>query len=214
MPRGAFDRTARKSRTRAALLDAAAHVYARHGFAGATLDEVAEEAGFTKGAIYANFGSKSGLLVALFEEYVAAEIAEQIALFDRDETTWRRPLAGSDRYMEELDETPDLFRLLIEFWLLAQRDDELRARFAAGLAALRATFASFAAQSSEHPDPDGDRHFADVIVALSLGLGLTRLADPEHVPSELLGTTLSILIRAFERDPELARAIAAPAERA
>ena len=129
MPRGTFDRSLRKSRTRAALLDAAARVYARHGFAGATLDEVAEEAGFTKGAIYAQFESKSGLLVALFEEYVAAEIAEQVALFDRDETTWRRPLAGSDRYMDELDESPDLFRLLIEFWLLAQRDDELRARF-------------------------------------------------------------------------------------
>jgi AcrR family transcriptional regulator len=214
MPRGTFDRSLRKSRTRAALLDAAARVYARHGFAGATLDEVAEEAGFTKGAIYAHFESKSGLLVALFEEYVAAEIAEQVALFDRDETTWRRPLAGSDRYMEELDESPDLFRLLIEFWLLAQRDDELRARFAAGLGALRATFASFAAQSSAERDEDGERHFGDVTVALSLGLGMTRLADREHVAPELLGTTLSILIRAFERDPELRRAIAAPAERA
>src|SRR4051794_22405278 len=131
MPRGTFDRSARKARTRAALLDAAARVYARRGFAGATLDEVAEEAGFTKGAVYAHFGSKDNLLLALMEEYVAAEVAEQVALFDRAETTWKRPLAGSDRYMAELDESPDLFRLLIEFWLLAQRDERLRERFAA-----------------------------------------------------------------------------------
>src|SRR4051794_10434436 len=179
MPRGTFDRSARKGRTRAALLDAAARVYAEHGFAGATLDEVAEEAGFTKGAIYANFGSKSGLLVALFEEYVAAEIAEQVELFDRDETSWRRPLAGSGRYMEELDEAPDLFRLLIEFWLLAQRDEELRGRFAGGLAALRATFASFHAETAPERDADAEQHFGDVVVALSLGLGMTRLADRE-----------------------------------
>jgi AcrR family transcriptional regulator len=213
MPRGTFDRSARKGRTRAALLDAAARVYAEHGFAGATLDDVAEEAGFTKGAIYANFGSKSGLLVALFEEYVAAEIAEQVALFDRSETSWRRPLAGSDRYMDELDTSPDLFRLLIEFWLLAQRDDELRASFAGGLAALRATFAAFHAQTAPERDEDAERHFGDITAALALGLGMSRLADPEHVPRELLGTTLSILIRALERDPELARAKSEPAER-
>jgi len=214
MPRGSFDRSARRERTRAALLDAAARVYAQHGFAGATLDDVAREAGFTKGAIYANFGSKSGLLVALFEEYVAAEIAEQVALFDRSETSWRRPLAGSDRYMDELDTSPDLFRLLIEFWLLAQRDDELRASFAGGLAALRATFATFHAQTAPERDEAAERHFGDVTVALALGLGMGRLADPEHVPRELLGTTLSILIRALERDDELARAMAHPAERA
>src|SRR3954454_25281224 len=104
MPRGEFDRSDRKARTRAALLDAAARVYARRGFAGATLDEVAEEAGFTKGAIYAHFGSKDDLLRALMEEYLAAEVAEQMALFDRSVTTWKRPLAGSDRYVAELDE--------------------------------------------------------------------------------------------------------------
>src|SRR3954470_9856867 len=122
MPRGQFDRTARKARTRAALLDAAARVYARRGFDGATLDEVADEAGFTKGAVYAHFGSKDNLLLALMEEYVAAEVAEQVALFDRSETTWKRPLAGSDQWMRELEERPDLFRLLIEFWVASQRD--------------------------------------------------------------------------------------------
>jgi AcrR family transcriptional regulator len=40
-------------------------VYARRGFGGATLDEVAAEAGFTKGAVYGRFGSKENLLLAL-----------------------------------------------------------------------------------------------------------------------------------------------------
>ena len=97
MPRGDFDRSARRAQTRALLLQAAASVYARCGFNGATLDEVAAEAGFTKGAVYDHFGSKENLLLALMEEHLAGQVAEQIELFDRERSTWERPVAGSDR---------------------------------------------------------------------------------------------------------------------
>jgi AcrR family transcriptional regulator len=214
MPRGEFDRSARKAATRAKLLQAAARVYAAHGFAGATLDDVAEEAGLTKGAVYGHFGSKDNLLVALMEEYLAAEIAEQVALFDRDETTWKRPLAGSDQWMHELDETPDAFRLLIEFWLAAGRDEQLRERFAGGLEALRRTFAQFAADSAADAgrpgSPESARHIANVMLGLSLGLGMIRVADRDHLSPALLGTALSVLIRGVERDAELRAAMADP----
>src|SRR5947209_18295805 len=107
MPRGSFDRSERKARTRAALLEAAARVYARRGFEGATLDEVAEEAGFTKGAVYDHFGSKENLLVALLDEHLTSEIAAQVALFDPAKETAERPRAGADRWMKELREEPD-----------------------------------------------------------------------------------------------------------
>ncbi|MES1194175.1 MAG: TetR/AcrR family transcriptional regulator [Solirubrobacterales bacterium] len=214
MPRGEFDRSARKAATRAKLLQAAATVYSAHGFAGATLDDVAEEAGLTKGAVYGHFGSKDNLLVALMEEYLAAEIAEQVALFDRDETTWKRPLAGSDQWMNELDEAPEAFRLLIEFWLAAGRDEQLRERFAGGLEALRMTFVQFAAESRTDAGLDGTaqgaRHFANVMLGLSMGLGLIRVADREHVSPGLLGTAMSVLIRAVERDDELCEAMEDP----
>jgi AcrR family transcriptional regulator len=217
MPRGEFDRSTRKAATRARLLQAAARVYAAHGFAGATLDDVAEEAGLTKGAVYGHFGSKDNLLVALMEEYLAAEIAEQVALFDRDETTWKRPLAGGDQWMQELDATPDAFRLLIEFWLAAARDEQLRVRFAAGLEALREMFATFARDSAADAGlPASDeaaRHFANVGLGLSLGLGLIRVADRDRVSPALLGTTLSALIRGIERDEEVRQAMADPGER-
>jgi AcrR family transcriptional regulator len=217
MPRGEFDRSARKAATRAKLLQAAATVYAAHGFAGATLDDVAEEAGLTKGAVYGHFGSKDNLLVALMEEYLAAEIAEQVALFDRDETTWKRPLAGSDQWMNELDAAPEAFRLLIEFWLAAGRDEQLRERFAAGLEALRVTFAQFAAESrvdaGMEGSPQAARHFANVMLGLSMGLGLIRVADREHLSPALLGTAMSVLIRAVERDDELCGAMEDPEAR-
>src|SRR3954469_4961496 len=178
MPRGEFDRTARKAATRTRLLEAAARVYAARGFAGATLDDVAEEAGFTKGAVYDHFGSKDNLLVALMEEYVAAEVAEQVALFDRSETTWKRPLAGSDQWMAELEERPDLFRLLLEFWVASQREERLRAGFVAGLQALRTTFASFSSESAADaglpPDDEAPWHVADVFLGLAIGLGVLK----------------------------------------
>src|SRR5437016_11788706 len=61
-------REEKKARTRTRLLDAAATVFARRGFAAASLDEVAEEASLTKGAVYSNFESKDDLIVALLDE--------------------------------------------------------------------------------------------------------------------------------------------------
>ena len=132
MPRGDFDRSARRAQTRALLLQAAASVYARCGFNGATLDEVAAEAGFTKGAVYDHFGSKENLLLALMEEHLAGQVAEQIELFDRERSTWERPVAGSDRWMQRLEEDPEPFRLFVELWLYARGDERLRRGLAAG----------------------------------------------------------------------------------
>jgi AcrR family transcriptional regulator len=206
MPRGDFDRSARKAETRTRLLEAAARVYARRGFGGATLDEVAAEAGFTKGAVYAHFGSKENLLLALMEEHLAGQVAEQVALFDRGQITWERPLAGSARWMERLEENPDPFRLFVELWVYAQRDERLRRRLADGLDTLRGTFARFAAASAAdagvEPPPHATEQFANVVVALGVGLPMLRLIDPEAVPASLLGTVLSVLIRATESSGE------------
>jgi AcrR family transcriptional regulator len=216
MPRGEFDRSARRAQTRARLLEAAARVYTRRGFAGATLEEVASEAGFTKGAVYGHFGSKENLLLALVEEYLAGQVVEQMALFDRDRATWERPLAGSDNWMELLRENPDRFRLFVELWAYAQRDDRLRQRLADALAALRATFARFAAESIADAGfmaPAGvSEQFANVMLGLGMGLAILKLSEPAAVPSELLGTTLSVLIRATESSAQAQRAYVELAE--
>jgi AcrR family transcriptional regulator len=212
MPRGQFDRSARRERTRAALLEAAARVYARNGFAGATLDEVAAEAGYTKGAVYAHFGSKENLLLALLEEHFARDVAEQLALFDRERVTWERPFAGSDRWMQRLLEEPDRFRLFVELWAHAQRDERLRARLADGLDSFREVFAAFGAQSAAdagHVPMDGvPEQLGNVMLGLGLGLSMLRLVDPQHVPAELLGTAVSVLVRAVESSEEAREAFA------
>jgi AcrR family transcriptional regulator len=206
MPRGEFDRSARKAETRAALLQAAAGVYARRGFNGATLEEVAAEAGFTKGAVYAHFGSKENLLFALLEEHLASQIAEQVGLFDRERITWERPLAGSAHWMERLQENPEPFRLFVELWVYAQRDERLRERLAVGVGAMRETFARFAATSAVDAGfegtPQTSERFANVMIALGVGLPMLKLIDPDAVPASLLGAVLSVLIKAAESSEE------------
>jgi AcrR family transcriptional regulator len=213
MPRGEFDRSTRKAQTRSRLLEAAAGVYARRGFNGATLDEVASEAGLSKGAVYAHFGSKENLLLALMEEHLAAQIAEQVGLFDLDRAQAERPLAGSERWMEGIEQDPDRFRLLMELWSHAQRDDRLREGLARGFDALRATLGSFATESA---DADGfelpaaaAEQLANVTIGLGMGLALLKLTEPETLPSALYGVVLSILAAASPADRERIAALAA-----
>src|SRR5881227_3486389 len=69
-------RQAKQERTRWLLLGAAARVFARRGYHVATLEEVAAEAGFTKGAVYSNFESKEALFLALVDQEIAKRVRE------------------------------------------------------------------------------------------------------------------------------------------
>ena len=65
----------RRAMTREHLLDAAAIVFARDGFHGASIDEVAATAGFTKGAVYSNFKNKDDLFLELLDDRLARQFA-------------------------------------------------------------------------------------------------------------------------------------------
>ena len=58
---------ARSARNRAAVLDAAARLFAEHGVEAVSMDQVAAEAGVGKGTLYRRFGDKSGLATALLD---------------------------------------------------------------------------------------------------------------------------------------------------
>src|SRR5260370_23427492 len=75
-PRQRLPRAEAKSRTRQLLLDAAASVFARKGYVGASVEEIAETAGFSIGAVYSNFGSKEELFLELSAAYRSDLIAE------------------------------------------------------------------------------------------------------------------------------------------
>jgi AcrR family transcriptional regulator len=190
-------------------------VYTRRGFDGATVDEIAEEAGYTKGAVYDHFGSKENLMVALLDEHLAAQIAEQVALFDPSKETAERPRAGADRWMKRLEEDPDAFRLFVEAWVHAQRDEELRDRVVAGIELWRATFRDFGAAKTAHSSGEVSEvlldQVANLMLALGAGIGIVKLADPDSVSSELLGAAFVILLRTLETSAEARELLAGAA---
>jgi AcrR family transcriptional regulator len=194
-------RDEQRALTRARLLDAARRVFARRGFHAATVEEIAREAGATTGAIYSNFESKEELFLALFEDHVASQIRKYREIFARGKDVAERSRGGADDWMAYLREEPDSFPLLIEFWSYAVRDPELRPRYAARLAAFRETFAQQIEEGARDLGIELPPGFAErmgtVINALGNGLALEKLADPDSVPDELLGSTIALIFQAL-----------------
>jgi AcrR family transcriptional regulator len=194
-------RDEQRALTRARLLDAARRVFARRGFHAASLEEIASEAGATTGAIYSNFAGKEDLFLALFEDHVASQVRKYREIFARGRNLEERSRGGADDWMDYLREEPDSFPLLIEFWSYAVRDPQLRPKYAARLAAFRETFAELIEEGARDLDIELPPGFAlrmgTVINALGNGLALEKIADPDSVPDDLLGSTLALIFEAL-----------------
>src|SRR5690242_4585748 len=119
-------RPERKARTRADLIDAAKTVFLNRGFHAASLDEIAEEAGYTKGAVYSNFEGKDDLFLAVLEEHYgtrAETYRSFILTYDTADEAYRAVARFMvDTYALE----PAWWTLLTDFTSHAARDDVLR----------------------------------------------------------------------------------------
>lgn len=103
----------RRQLTRTALIESARQVFVRRGFSGASLDEIAETAGFTRGAIYKNFADKEELFLAVFDQIneqvlnAFAQMLEQgvSAAFDAHALAkmWAKLIADTDLLTLELE---------------------------------------------------------------------------------------------------------------
>jgi AcrR family transcriptional regulator len=189
-----LSREEKKARTRAALLGAAAKVFPRSGYHRTSLEEVAVEAGFSKGAIYSNFASKEDLFLAVFSEYVA----ESLLRADTGIST-RRPLEEQAResarlYTQAADERREWRVLLMEFWVAATRDPELRAKLASHYARLRENIAVVVKRRADEQGllmryPD---RVATAALALNEGYMIQHIIDPDRVTQETYGDLLSL----------------------
>jgi AcrR family transcriptional regulator len=97
---------------REAILDAALEVFARRGFHGSSIDEIAQAAGVSKALIYEHFPSKRDLHVSLLERHtqeIFRLLAEAAATSDPGEVRLR---AGVDAFLEFVERRRDAFRML------------------------------------------------------------------------------------------------------
>ena len=134
----------RMERTRAALVAAARHLFATRGFEGASLEEIADAAGYTRGAIYKHFANKEDLFFAVSDSINSevldafAEQLEEDAGFaaddnERSAATWFKLLTGNK----------DLWALNLELSLYQYRNPEVLQRSAGQLRENRKMVAAF-----------------------------------------------------------------------
>jgi AcrR family transcriptional regulator len=201
-PRRPSLRDEQKALTRRRLLDGAEAVFARSGFHGASVEEVAREAGATTGALYSNFASKEDLFLALFEERIATDVGDYSSIVAAGATIEEQARGAADHWMAILRERPDYFPLLIEFWAYAIRKPELRERLAGRFAALRAACARIVLEGAEQQGYPADAAAGEfvgmLIYALGNGIALEKLTNPEAVPDGLYGDMLALIFRGLE----------------
>lgn len=186
----------RRDEVRARVLEAARGVFAERGFAGASTDLVAAAAGFTKGAVYSNFGSKDELFLAL----LAAEATARVAAVEEAlaaTTDLPGALAAVGAQLSRPDAAWQL--LYLEFWQRAVRDPAVRTAFVASRRELRGRVAGAVERFlADHPVQTGwdAGRLTVVILALTHGLALESLPDPGAVPDDVLPRVLTDLLDA------------------
>jgi AcrR family transcriptional regulator len=188
-------RKEKQAHTRSCLMQSAAKIFARRGLQQASIDEVAEDAGFTKGAFYANFKSKEELFLAMLDERFAErldEIDRVLATEAEPETQARQ--AGTD-FTRYVSADPEWQRLFFEFTAYAARNEEFRDELVTRYRALRERIAETYGRRAEELGVISPVPLADVSLmtfAMANGVALEKLLEPEAVSDELYGTMLMI----------------------
>jgi AcrR family transcriptional regulator len=201
VPPERLTREERKARTRAQLLQAAGDLFRRQGFAATSLEQVAAEAGLTKGAVYAHFSSKVELFLSFVDE---VDRRAGLDVLTEEGRTYEERFRALGREIETLmpaDAEEQAFSL--ELRAFALRIPDARRALAARL---RDQVDEVAEAQSD--DLEFDRQAAlqifAVTQALVWGLGELRGFDPELVPPGTFEMALAMI--AAPVDEAIARA--------
>jgi len=196
----------RRELTRTTLIDAAADVFAKRGFHAASLEEIAETAGFTRGAIYKNFENKEELFFAVIERRIDAQLtAFRDALRD-DSTAATDPGRLAAIWEDALAFDKDWFTLDLEFRLYAMRNDDARERWVAHEHEFRKLVAHFIEEMQKalgtSTTIDADT-MAGIVIPASQGFWQWAALDPDQ--ARLYTAFLDVLIRGVGYEPSASR---------
>lgn len=190
--------------TREALLESATRVFAEKGLQRASIDDIATDAGFTKGAFYANFKSKEELFLVMLDHHFAErlEAIEQLTS-NHDAITDQAEQVGLD-FLAALRGDEEWCRLFLEFSTHATRHAEFRTQLVARSDALRRGVAEIlarrAAEAGITPTIPPDL-VARMTFAMAHGVAVEQLLD-DSTPDELFGTMLRMFFLGLATDAQ------------
>ena len=193
-----LNRAEQRAETRRRLLDSAAKVFNRRGLADASIEEICEEAGFSRGAFYSNFESKEQLFTELLHERVYAGYRELVARVPQDASPLEQLRWMADDLKERYGREEDdwLFTLWLELLAHAARNPEFRAlpaTFWKDTRTLGAMQIQRAFETAGKTAPTEPRELAIAMTALDIGLAVQNLVDPDEVPLDLYPRLFEIL---------------------
>jgi AcrR family transcriptional regulator len=192
---GRLTRKEKQAHTRSCLMQSAAKVFARRGLQSASIDEVAEDAGYTKGAFYANFKNKEELFLAMLDERFAERLEEIEAVLSSDAGLEDQAQQAGVDFTRYLAADPEWQRLFTEFTAYAARDEDFREELVTRYRALRERIAEgFGVQADRLgvAAPLPMEQVALMTMAMAHGIAIEKLLEPDAVDDELYGTMLMI----------------------
>lgn len=189
-----------RQQTRGRLLDAAAELFTKRGVNGASVEQIAERAGYTRGAFYGNFEDKNALVAELLQQRTQHEL-DEVRSFTQNAESFASALDKLRAWnRDRAQHLPEWLALRMELILHALRSEELRPLLAerellarnAHTAGLEQAFAARAVT------PPADPAFLALIVhALEDGLLIQRLLTPEGIPDDVVVDAFDLLLNSW-----------------
>ena len=169
---------------------------ARKGLAGATFDQVAREAGVSRGLLHYYFGTKEKLLVQAVRRDAELRLQSLEARLEPAKSADDFIALMAQDLQETLDEDPDFTVLIFELFTLARRNEYVANEFAALLRSTRETVSAMLEAAEQRgtvqlaaPAPC----VADVLFSVADGFALRMLGDPERDFSESVAVAARIV---------------------
>ena len=184
----------RSEETRARIVESAIKLFSNRGYNAASVDDICEEAGISKGAFYHHFESKQALFLALLDGWLQA--IDNAVEASKDKT-------AAEAFMQMTEAFPYIFEtageglpMLLEFWLQASRDKKV---WEASIAPYRRYHKYFTSLIKKGVD---EGSFVEVnpelasrmIVSTAMGLLLQSLLDPKGAKWEKVARDSTTLL--------------------
>lgn len=205
MPAPRLTREESRQQTRTRLLEAAVQVFSRRGYQAATVDEIAEAAGYSKGAVYSNFSSKEELFLELLDQRFALERANWPGIAAVIDPAREPVQEDDDGYIAAIRADRDWVILLMEFMLYALRDEKVwglvQPRIRALQQDMQATLADLYAARQLQPELPVEM-LPHAIISLGVGLSLQYFMDPPAFPGNTYGRVLRSVLKSKEISEE------------
>jgi AcrR family transcriptional regulator len=108
------------------ILAAATAVFAQKGFAGASMDDIVQASGISKGGLYWHFKSKDDLIAAILSQFFNQEMAALDALLQTEGTAPQKLQQLGQQIIADVSQMSELLTISLEFYALAARSESVR----------------------------------------------------------------------------------------